>query len=208
MEYDRERYRAMTLPGPLMLHWVLNPGLALNEVILGQRMPALTLIDKISDKPLSERQHVPCPHCGHRNDGRMYVGRLAFGHWYGLVCADCGRKLPIVMNVFTIAVMALTFPVWMPLNAWLGPRMLARQHAALQRAGRDAPKPAPPASGLRMGLGFGVAMGLFFVVSQLVSGAELRAALAGGVTAGVLCGLLFGAAMKITMTWAGRGRSS
>lgn len=35
----------------MMLHWILNPGLAINELILGQRVPKVSLEDKSVDKP-------------------------------------------------------------------------------------------------------------------------------------------------------------
>jgi hypothetical protein len=53
-----------------MLHWILNPGLAINELILGQRVPKVRLEDKTIDKPRIERVLIPCPHCETLHDGR------------------------------------------------------------------------------------------------------------------------------------------
>lgn len=64
MAYDENKYSVQKLPNPLLLHWILNPGLAINEVILGQRIPQVTLIDKTSNASLIERTYVPCPSCG------------------------------------------------------------------------------------------------------------------------------------------------
>ncbi len=49
MEFDKEKYKVWKLPHPMLLHWIINPGLAFNELILGQRIPKITLIDKTSD---------------------------------------------------------------------------------------------------------------------------------------------------------------
>ena len=62
MDFDKNKYKVWKLPHPMLIHWILNPGLAFNELILGQRIPKITLIDKTSDAPLMERQYVPCPH--------------------------------------------------------------------------------------------------------------------------------------------------
>ena len=46
-----------------MLHWIINPGLAINELLLGQRVPKTMLIEKDSSKSLQEKTKIPCPHC-------------------------------------------------------------------------------------------------------------------------------------------------
>jgi hypothetical protein len=60
----------MTLKNWIMIHWIINPGLMVNELSFGQRTPRLLLIDKISDNPLVEREFVPCPHYGKLNEGQ------------------------------------------------------------------------------------------------------------------------------------------
>jgi len=91
-EYDRSKYTVWALPHPLVLNWVLNPGLAVNELLLGQRLPRVMLIDKTSDKPFVERTFVPCPHCGVIHDGRLWGKASAFGRWFGVVCPACGEN--------------------------------------------------------------------------------------------------------------------
>ena len=39
MDFDTNKYKVWKLPHPMLIHWVLNPGLAFNELILGQRVP-------------------------------------------------------------------------------------------------------------------------------------------------------------------------
>lgn len=63
MNYDTDKYKIYTWKSGVMLHWILNPGLAFNELFLGQRVPKVSLIDKTSDKPYMDRGFTPCPHC-------------------------------------------------------------------------------------------------------------------------------------------------
>jgi len=118
-EYDRDKYTIWALPHPLILHWVLNPGLAFNELIFGQRMPTVTLIDKTIDKPLMERTFVPCPHCGVFHEGRLWGKPNAFGHWFGYVCPSCGKIIPCLWNLTSLIILAITSPLWfIPVRLW------------------------------------------------------------------------------------------
>ena len=112
MQYDKNRFKIWTLPHPFVLFWVLFPGAILNELILGQRLPKVMLIDKESDKPLMERTYVPCPHCETLNDGRLWAKWNAFGHWFGLVCPSCHEIIPCLWNIFSLVVLAITVPLW------------------------------------------------------------------------------------------------
>jgi hypothetical protein len=117
-DYDQARYKVWALPHPLVLHWVLNPGLAFLEIFLGQRLPRVILIDRHSEKPLVERSFVPCPHCGTLHAGTLWGKRNAFGHWLGYVCPTCGKTIPCLWNVFSIVVLALLSPFWV-IPVWL-----------------------------------------------------------------------------------------
>ena len=112
MQYDKNRFKIWTIPHPPVLFWVLFPGAILNELILGQRLPKVTLIDKKSDKPLMERTYVPCPHCETLNDGRLWAKWNALGHWFGFVCPSCHQIIPCLWNIFSLVVLAITFPLW------------------------------------------------------------------------------------------------
>ena len=112
MQYDKNRFKIWAIPHPLVLVWVLFPGAILNELILGQRLPKVMLIDKESDKPLMERTYVPCPHCETLNDQRLWAKWNAFGHWFGFVCPSCHQVIPCLWNIFSLAVLAITFPLW------------------------------------------------------------------------------------------------
>ena len=112
MQYDKNRFKVWALPHPLVLVWVLFPGAILNELIFGQRLPKVMLIDKESDKPLMERTYVPCPHCETLNDQRLWAKWNAFGHWFGFVCPSCHQVIPCLWNIFSLAILAITFPLW------------------------------------------------------------------------------------------------
>ena len=112
MQYDKNRFTVWKLPHPNVLFWVLFPGMMLNELTLGQRLPKVMLIDEKSDKPFMERTYVPCPHCETLNDGRLWSKRNAFGHWFGLVCPSCYQIIPCLWNIFSLAILAITFPMW------------------------------------------------------------------------------------------------
>ncbi len=112
MQYDKNRFKIWALPHPILLHWVLNPGVMFGELIFGVRAAKVTLIDKESDKPLMERTYIPCPHCETLNDARLWAKGRAFGHWFGLVCPSCHQVIPCLWNIFSLVVLAITFPLW------------------------------------------------------------------------------------------------
>ena len=112
MQYDKNRFKIHALPHPLVLHWVLNPVIMFNELIFGQRLPKVTLIDKKSDKPQLERSYIPCPHCETLNDSRLWAKGNAFEHWFGFVCPSCHEIIPCLWNIFSLAILAITFPLW------------------------------------------------------------------------------------------------
>lgn len=50
MEFNKDKYKVYTWKNWMMLHFILNPGLAINDLIFGQRVPKIRLEDKISNK--------------------------------------------------------------------------------------------------------------------------------------------------------------
>ncbi len=113
MRYDKNRFKIWALPHPILLHWVLNPVIMFQELIFGQRLPKVSLVDKESDKPWMERSYIPCPHCETLNDSRLWATKgNAFGHWFGFVCPSCHQIIPCLWNIFSLAVLAITFPLW------------------------------------------------------------------------------------------------
>ena len=112
MQYDKNRFKIYALPHPNVLFLVLNPVLIINELIFGQRAPKVTLIDQKSDKPLMERIYIPCPHCETLNNSRLWEKWNSFGHWFGFVCPSCHQIIPCLWNIFSLGILAITFPLW------------------------------------------------------------------------------------------------
>jgi MFS family permease len=105
-------FKQWKLPHPLILHWVLNPGLAFNEVVLGQRLPKLQLICRTCEGALMERSYVPCPTCRHIHWGRLWKRTRAFGNGRRISCPACGAAIPCLWNVFSLVILAVTSPLW------------------------------------------------------------------------------------------------
>ena len=112
MQYDKNRFKVLALPHPFILFWVLCPVVIFNELIVGQRLPKLTLIDKKNDKSRTKRTYVPCPHCETLNDSRLWANGIVFGRWFGLVCPSCHEIIPCLWNIFSLAILAITSPLW------------------------------------------------------------------------------------------------
>ncbi len=64
MEYDKSKFKIWTWKNLVMLHWIINPALAINELLLGQRIPKIMLIEKDSSKNLQQKTKIPCPQRG------------------------------------------------------------------------------------------------------------------------------------------------
>ncbi len=114
MDFDKSKYRVWTWKSPLMLHWIINPGLAINELILGQRIPKVTLIERNSKKSLAEKGFVPCPHCNtiHSSLKWSIQNKTAFRNWFGLYCDHCAKIIPCLRNLTSLILLVLTFPIW------------------------------------------------------------------------------------------------
>ena len=114
MNYDKTKYKVWTWKNPMMLHWIINPGLAFNELALGQRIPKVMLIEKNSNKRLGEKSFVPCPHCETLHTGLKWTpqNKTAFRNWFGYYCDNCGGIIPCLTNLTSCIILVLTFPVW------------------------------------------------------------------------------------------------
>ncbi|WP_111640300.1 hypothetical protein [Marinimicrobium alkaliphilum] len=200
MEYDTAKYKVFKFPSPLLIHWVLNPGLAFNEVILGQRIPKITLIDKTSKAPLMERQYVPCPHCHAIHDARLWSGDNAFGHWFGLVCPDCHGKIPCLWNLTSLVFLALTFPLWIWFKLFGERWWVKKELTRLDKASHSRFPEAKSTSWLKMGLSFGALMFVFFSLPGMYLTGTLSFELfAIQAFICLLAGLAFGFFMKLSL---------
>ena len=119
---------------PLLLHWILNPGLALNELLIGTRIPATTFnCVKCAGWSGSKGSFVECPHC--QGFHRSEIWQRNFGHWLGLVCPDCGKSIPCLINLTSVAILLVTFPLWWPISLLVSPhyKRWAQQRAVSAR---------------------------------------------------------------------------
>lgn len=164
MEFDKDKYKVWKLPHPILIHWVVNPGLAFNELILGQRIPKITLIDKTSDAPLMERQSVPCPKCHTLNDGRLWSKGNAFGHWFGLVCPNCHGKIPCLRNIASLLILAVTFPIWIWIKLFGEAKWLEKEKARFSGMATKELPTAKKTSWVKMGVCYGALMFCFSLV--------------------------------------------
>ncbi len=114
MEIDEKKYKIWNWRTFSFFHWIMNPGIAFNELLLGQRVPKVMLIDKESEKPLMERTYVPCPHCEtiHESAVWSHKNKNVFKNWYGLYCPSCGGIIPCLLNVCSRVILAITYPLW------------------------------------------------------------------------------------------------
>jgi uncharacterized Tic20 family protein len=119
-EFDK-KYKVYTWRNWMNVHWLINPGVAFSEFILGYRPPKILLEDKTSDKPRIERMYVPCPHCNTIHDSRTWAKKNGtfFKNWFGLYCPNCGNVIPCLLNSTSFLLLALTFPIWV----WFKKRM-------------------------------------------------------------------------------------
>lgn len=200
MDYDKQKYTVWKLPHPMILHWVLNPGLAINELLLGQRLPKVTLIDRTSDKPLLERQYVPCPSCNTLNDARLWSKKNAFGHWFGLICPSCHKKIPTLWNVTSLLVLALTFPIWIFIKIFAEKAWLEREKRRFTTVVAGGLPTEKDISWVKMGFGFGAFMFCFMSLPKLFNGAATPKLIAIDVVIWLIAGAVFGWVMKFFMT--------
>lgn len=134
MKVAPEKYQVITWRNPLMLHWIINPGLAFNELVLGQRMPTVQWVERYSDKPYFFRVYIPCPHCGtlHLCSKWSGMNRTAYKNWFGLYCDHCGQIIPCLWNLTSLVILLLTSPLWFLFKKRIQARWLAAQPARFQ----------------------------------------------------------------------------
>lgn len=201
MDIDHNKYKVWKLPNLLLVHWILNPGLAFNELVLGQRMPKVTLIDKTSDAPLMENQYIPCPHCGTIHNGLIWSKKNAFGNWFGIMCPTCHKTIPCLWNITSLIVLAITFPIWGWFKTPLEQRWIARKKQQLSDM-EQAKEPLPDAkstSWLGMGFFYGFFMFCVMALPDILAEDVTNGFIAKQVVIWSIAGLLFGGVMKLAL---------
>lgn len=88
-----------------MLHWVLNPGLALNELLLGQRVPK-----EMYQCRTCQSYFVICSHCRTQINAMEWSGKKAFFQWEGLRCPKCNGTISCLRNIFAASILCILWP--------------------------------------------------------------------------------------------------
>jgi hypothetical protein len=108
----KKHYKVCKLPHPLLLHYILNPGIAVSEILLGVCFPKVALLCQSCQLPLYARGYVPCPHCRAMHDARLWTHENAFGNWRGYICPCCNKPIPRLWNVFSVIILIVLAPIW------------------------------------------------------------------------------------------------
>lgn len=194
-----------------MLHWIINPGIFINELILGQRVPNEMWIEKKSNKPLIEKTWIPCPHCHTLHDGRTWSGLngTGFKNWFGLYCPTCGGIIPCLTNLVSALLLGITYPIrilfwdkWK--QSWLRKQPARYQHIRLEKL----TNPYDGEGWIKQGLNFGFFMYLMMeLIFPLFNGEKITIrGLLLGIVVWVISGLFYGYIMKLFMGGKGKRR--
>lgn len=109
---------------PAVMHWILNPGLVVNDLLLGQTAPRVSY-----DCRQCSGSFVDCESCGRSVDTLTLWDEGGFGNWAGLFCPHCGAEIPRIWN-------ALSWVLSLPFRP-LMKRAGARDRTGAPMAGRN-----------------------------------------------------------------------
>lgn len=168
MNFDPKKYKVYTWKNWINIHWMINPGMAINEVILGQRIPKISLLDITSDEPRMERSYIPCPHCKtiHPTKTWSFQNKTAFKNWFGLFCPNCQKTIPCITNIFGFIILAISFPIWGWFRQSLKNNWLAQQPKRYEDLDFEkVPNPYEGNGWISQGLSWGLIM---FVIMTFI----------------------------------------
>lgn len=200
MEIDKINYKVYTWKNWMYLHYIINPGIAFNELVLGMRIAKIGLVEKNTNKPFIERNFVPCPHCNTLHDYKTWSGKRALKNWFGLYCHKCKQIIPCITNATTFIILAITSPFWYPFKNRLKKNWLLKQEKRFENI-QDEELPfeiQKKHNWIVSGLIFGVFMYVFnfllmntFTTEEIFSSRSLIS-----LTIWLITGLVFGRFMK------------
>ncbi len=167
MKFDTDQYKIYGPKHLLKIHLMINPGVAVLELLLGMRSPILTIVDKTMKTDLMQRSFIPCPHCKTIHDARLWSveHKTVYKNWFGLYCIACGKIIPCIMNVFTFLILVLTFPFWFLFKQSLKNRWLAVQKQRFENIEvEQVENPFGKKSWVYQGLSWGLFMFFFMMI--------------------------------------------
>jgi hypothetical protein len=209
MNYDKSKYRIWNWKNPVVLHWIINPGLAFNELVLGQTIPKVMLIEKEGERPLFQRSLIPCPHCNTLHSGLKWTAKnkTAFKNWFGIYCDHCSGIIPVQRNLTSLLILLVTFPVWGWFRKLLKQKWLNKQPERYKNLNLEIPiKTNTTSNWLKLGLIFGLLMFVLMTIllPLIFQEAITRRNLLFGIPLWLICGLVWGYTMKLWMNKKGR----
>lgn len=178
MDVDEEKYEVWNWRSLSFFHWIINPGVIIGELLLGQRAPKVMLIDKQSEEPFLERCYVPCPSCETVHSGMIWSAqnKTSNGNYHGLYCPECGEVIPCLRNAFSLILIVLTYPLWFWNEGNMKSKWLKKQPARFKNVNIEATR-FENIKWKKMGIFFGVFMFLFmtfgFKAGMLLFGEEV-----------------------------------
>lgn len=209
MKYDKEKYKIWNWKSPVILHWIINPGIVINELILGQTIPKVMLIEREGKKPFYQRSLIPCPHCGTMHSGLKWSSqnKTAFRNWFGYYCDNCKEIIPVQRNLTSLIILTLTFPIWGWFRKTLKLNWLNKQPDRYKSINLEiAEKINSTKIWLKSGLFFGLFMFVFMVILYpLIKGEAItQKSVFIGIPLWLICGLGWGYIMKRWMNKKGK----
>lgn len=212
MNFDKNKYKVYTWKNWMMLHYIINPGLAINEILLGMKVPKISLVDKTSEKSLVERSFIPCPHCNTLHDHRTWStqNKTAFKNWFGLFCPTCENIIPCLTNATSFILLALTFPLWGWFKNSLKKKWLEKQPHRFKNLDLESiPNPYENGGWIKIGSMWGLCMFVIMTfIFPLMSGEDITLkSILTAIPIWVIGGLIFGYSMKFTMNRKGKRHS-
>lgn len=174
MEYDKNKYKVISWTNWRILNWIINPGLAVNELILGQRIPRVLFIEKKTNEEKSNNLFVSCSHCSTIHREEIWSDHNALKNWFGLYCPSCGKTIPCIRNFISLAFIVLTAPLWIWFVKKWKQKWMAKQP---ERYNNINFSKVTEVNGLWLKVGFSWA-GLMYILSifinPLITGEEIN----------------------------------
>lgn len=213
MKYDKEKYKIWNWKSPVILHWIINPGVVISELILGQTIPKVMLIEREGKKPLYQRSLIPCPHCGTMHSGLKWSSqnKTAFKNWFGYYCDNCKSIIPVQRNLTSLIVLTLTFPIWGWFRKTLKQNWLDKQPDRYKNINLEIPeKKNSTKNWLKSGLFFGLFMFITMqIIFPLIENKEItQKSILIGIPLWLICGLGWGLTMKLWMNKKGKEKKA